>query len=291
MMKKRLFYLFALISLVVGGCKSHQIIPDDELALIFHDAFLANSYLDRGNPKRDSLLLYEPIFNRYGYTTEDVRYTMGNFSKRKSARLGDVVELAISMLEEEGERLDKVVADLDTVNQVARRKTERLYYRDSLVKVSRLRDTTRLKVVLDSIPMGDYRIESRYLVDSLDKNLSHRVQCWMERSDESRVGLVVAQLRRGGEQRFERMLTADSSVRRLVIDFWPMLRNQKRKQPHITLYELTVTRILPEEEAVESLYRREMDIRIFADDLLNLFQADSLALSADTTRLVTESAR
>jgi hypothetical protein len=113
----------------------------------------------------------------------------------------------------------------------------------------------------------------------------------MERSDESRVGLVVAQLRRGGEQRFERMLTADSSVRRLVIDFWPMLRNQKRKQPHITLYELTVTRILPEEEAVESLYRREMDIRIFADDLLNLFQADSLALSADTTRLVTESAR
>lgn len=290
-MKKSLFALLILALMVGGGCKNHRIIPDDELAQIFHDAFLANSYLDRGNPKRDSLLLYEPIFERYGYTTEDVRYTIGNFSKRKSARLGDVVELAIDRLEEEGERLDKIVADLDTVDNVARRKTQRVIYHDSLITAYRLKDTVRLRIELDSILVGDYRIESRYLVDSLDENLSHRVQCWLVRENEGRMALHSTQLRRGQELRFERTLTADTSARRLVIDFWPMQRNIKRKRPHITLYDLTITRILPAEEAVDSLYRRETAVRIFADDFLRTFiPTDSLPPAADTTRLVDESA-
>ena len=95
---KRLVLFALLIAALVPGCKRHTIISDEELALIFHDAFLANSLLQNRDARRDSLLVYEPIFERYGYTTEDVRYTIGNFSKRKSARLGDVVELAIARL-------------------------------------------------------------------------------------------------------------------------------------------------------------------------------------------------
>uniref|UniRef100_UPI0040560186 DUF4296 domain-containing protein n=1 Tax=Alistipes sp. TaxID=1872444 RepID=UPI0040560186 len=290
MKKSILYFSLLLFGLLMGACRSHKIIPDDELALIFHDAFLANSYLERGNPKRDSLLLYEPIFAHYGYTTEDVRYTIGNFSKRKSARLGDVVEQAISLLEKEGERLDKIVADLDTVNNVARRKTERLYHRDTLIKAHRLKDTVRLRIVLDSIPAGDYRIESRYLIDSLDENFGHRMQCWFERSNESRMALQSISLKRGSEQHLSRTITADSSVRRLVIDFWPSVRNVKRKRPHITLQELTITRILPAEEAIDSLYAREVRVRIFADDLLQILQTDSLPLAADTTRVAAQPA-
>ena len=93
---------YVLCGLLLGGCARHRIIPDDELALIFHDAFLTNAYLNTENVRPDSLRLYEPIFAHYGYTTEDVHYTIGNFSKRKSARLGDVVEEAIDLLEAEG---------------------------------------------------------------------------------------------------------------------------------------------------------------------------------------------
>ena len=84
------------------ACARHKIIPDDTLAKIFHDAFLTNAYLDHENIEADTLNFYEPIFQKYGYTIEDVRFTIGNFSKRKSARLGDVVEVAIAQLEKQG---------------------------------------------------------------------------------------------------------------------------------------------------------------------------------------------
>ena len=80
----------------------------------------------------DSLNLYEPIFAKYGYTTADVQYTIGNFSKRKSARLSDVVEQAIKLLETEAEHLDREVSILDTIDNVARRTFRRTLYADSL---------------------------------------------------------------------------------------------------------------------------------------------------------------
>ena len=92
----------AAFVLLLSACARHKIIPDDTLAQIFHDAFLTNAYIGSEGVKTDSLRIYEPIFARYGYTTDDVHYTIGNFSKRKSARLGDVVERAIEMLEREG---------------------------------------------------------------------------------------------------------------------------------------------------------------------------------------------
>lgn len=101
-----------LLALGALSCARHTIIPDSELALIFRDAFLANAYISNENIRTDSLRIYEPIFARYGYTTEDVYYTIGNFSKRKSARLGDVVERAIDLLEAEGKVYNREVAIL-----------------------------------------------------------------------------------------------------------------------------------------------------------------------------------
>ena len=115
---KRLIYI--LVSGLLLACSGYKIIPDEQLALIFHDAFLSNAYMQHRGMRPDSLNLYEPIFAKYGYTTADVQYTIGNFSKRKSARLSDVVEQAIKLLETEAEHLDREVSILDTIDNVAR---------------------------------------------------------------------------------------------------------------------------------------------------------------------------
>lgn len=292
MKRNLLFFLLLLLvaSLWSVGCKHHTIIPDDELALIFHDAFLANSYLNDTDAKRDSLLVYEPIFERYGYTTEDVRYTIGNFSKRKSARLGDVVERAITLLEAEGERLNRAVAALDTINHVAVRTSRRPIYRDSLVRVKRLRDTSRLTITLDSLRPGTYYMKTRYEVDSLDENRTLRAQFWLEDTTEQRFSLYTMQLRREKETLLERTFEVDTNHYRLVLSFWNPARGE-RKRPYITLRDLEIDYTLPIEEAVDSLYKRELPIRIFAHDFLTTLPADSLALPADTTRLAETPAR
>lgn len=89
--------------------------------------------------KIDSLELYEPVFSRYGYTAEDVRYTIGNFSRRKSAKLSDVVEQSIRLLEEESAYYKYEVGVLDTIDNVARRRFTRTVYSDSLIRVTRIK--------------------------------------------------------------------------------------------------------------------------------------------------------
>ena len=166
---RRIVRIFLCMFLLVlaGACARHKIIPDRKLAQIFHDAFLANAYIGSEQVDIDSLNIYEPIFAGYGYTTEDVYYTIGNFSKRKSARLGDVVELAIEMLEAEGKYYNREVAVLDTIDNVARRSFTRTVYADSLIRVGSLRDTARLRFSVDVRP-GEYNLSLKYLVDSLD---------------------------------------------------------------------------------------------------------------------------
>lgn len=278
---KRFIAILSLsaLPLLLGGCRHHTIIPDEELARIFHDAFLANSLLQNRDTKKDSLLVYEPIFERYGYTTEDVRYTIGNFSKRKSARLGDVVEQAIVLLEAEGEALTRTVAALDTVNNVARRTTRRVIRRDTLIRVSSLKDTARLRIVLDSLRPGEYRVRTRYEVDSLDMNRTLRAQVWTEDARGKQSGVYSIQLRKKREESFDRTLKADTAARRLVIDFWRPQAGE-RKRPHITLRDLEISYTLPVEQALDTLYYRQLDIRIFADEFIS-FAQDSLQLAAD----------
>ncbi len=96
------FLHIPIVALLLAGCTQRAIIPDSELVQIFRDAFVVNAYTSEQKISLDSLNIYEPIFESYGYTTQDVQYTIGNFSKRKSARLSDIVEGAIKILEREG---------------------------------------------------------------------------------------------------------------------------------------------------------------------------------------------
>lgn len=263
-MKYRIRLALLLLGLMAGACVRHKIISDEELAHIFHDAFLTNAYVSTERLSLDSLNIYEPIFARYGYTTEDVQYTIGNFSKRKSARLGDVVEEAIRMLEEEGLRYEHEVAVLDTIDNVARRTFTRTVLADSLVRVRSLRDTARLHIRLDSLLPGEYNLTVNYLVDSLDRNPGLRGSAWLIRTDGSRTSSYTFTMRRNKEERFTRRYTADSTTRELHLNLF--LPREGAKRPSVTLRDLEIRYTPPTRQAVESLYLRQLDIRIFADE-------------------------
>ncbi len=261
--------------LLSAACARHKIIPDEELALIFHDAFLTNAYISNRNLDLDSMNIYEPIFARYGYTTEDVQYTIGNFSKRKSARLGDVVEEAIALLEKEGKVYNKEVAILDTIDNVARRTFTRTVVEDSLIRVRSLRDTARLSFAIDVQP-GEYRVDLKYLVDSLDRNdRGLRSVMWLERRDSSRTSLYTTTLRRKREESLSRRFTTDTTHRRLRLQL--LTFTDKPKLPSITVTGLKVDYTPETRTAVESLYLQQLDLRIFADEFFRaVLPADSL---------------
>lgn len=252
----------ALCAFCAGACKRHTIIPDDELALIFHDAFLVNAYVNY-EAKRDSLNVYEPIFARYGYTTADVQYTIGNFSKRKSARLGDVVEQAIVLLEKEGKYYDREVAILDTINQIAERTQTRRIHTDSMVRIRSLQDTARVRIALDARP-GNYTVELDYRIDSLDRNSRLRSELWLEKQDSSRSNIVISTMWRNHDEHFKRTFKTDSTHRRVHIDL--VCFDEKPRQPSVTIRNFRVDYTPETAAAVESLYDEQLNIRIFADE-------------------------
>ena len=254
-----------LLGLMAGACVRHKIISDAGLANSFHTAVLSNPTLSAGWRSVYWLNIYEPIFARYGYTTEDVQYTIGNFSKRKSARLGDVVEEAIRMLEEEGLRYEHEVAVLDTIDNVARRTFTRTVLADSLVRVRSLRDTARLHIRLDSLLPGEYNLTVNYLVDSLDRNPGLRGSAWLIRTDGSRTSSYTFTMRRNKEERFTRRYTADSTTRELHLNLF--LPREGAKRPSVTLRDLEIRYTPPPRQAAESLSRRQLDLRTSAEEL------------------------
>lgn len=282
-------------SLLVLACSRPKIIPDETLAEIFRDAYLTNAYINKRGLSVDSLDMYSPIFERYGYTAEDVRTTINNFSKRKSARLSDVVDVAADMLEAESARLGKEVAVLDSVNNIAMRRFTRTLYRDSTLHITNLRDTSQYNIVIDNIHPGEFRINMDYRVDTTDTWSSRRVAFWFERADSSQFARQNYTLQKSGrdEHLYRTLTLSDTSARRLAIclvDVTPPTRplakndkNGKKTKTDVTFKNIRVVHIPAAGAAVDSLYSRQMDIRIFAEDFISLFQpqravtADSLA--------------
>ena len=73
---------------------------------------LVNAYLQhkRNSVELDSMNIYEPILAKYGYTKEDMHYTLNKISRQKSASLGNVADYMINTLTAESDVLAEKVA-------------------------------------------------------------------------------------------------------------------------------------------------------------------------------------
>lgn len=272
---KYIAIVVASIATIVG-CSGPKEIPDKDLVNIVHDAYLANAYMAEAGIREDSLQLYEPIFKRYGYTMADLQHTLMTFNERKSAMLSDIMSAVHRRLDAEADREAKKMIVLDTIDNLAKRTYTRTIYADSLIRVKRMRDTTKLRITIEDIVPAEYTVTFEYLIDTLDENLNSRVEAYLLRSDSSQVSRHTLMLSRHREGKYSRKFTTDTSHRQLYINMYYHPQNEESKLPDITIRNFKIVRVLPTEVSVDSLYYEQLNLNIINHALMTGFTADTI---------------
>ena len=283
--KRRILILIcALMPLLSSvGCQDQRVIPDKDLINIFHDAYLANAYIGECGINEDSLYLYEPIFDRYGYTVEDMQYTLKTFSERKSALLSDLMMEVSARLEREAKVEQRKIVVLDTIDNVAKRRYTRTVYEDSLIHVKRLRDTNDLRIKIKDLTTGDYTISFDYFIDTLDENRNSRILVYAMKSDTLETMRHSMMLNRYRIASYTRKLSIDSTHTEIFIDMFYHPINEEIKLPNIKIMNFKVVRVLPTEQSVDSLYRKQLGIRLLNYDTMMGFTADTVKVEERET--------
>ena len=108
-MKRFLHIVLALV--VAAACQGPRVIPKDTLTDIYEEMFLADQLVrERGIPSAqlDTLLVYEAIFNKYGYNTDDYQNSVRHYLKDPE-RFAKVFDEVARRLDEEVKSLDKLI--------------------------------------------------------------------------------------------------------------------------------------------------------------------------------------
>lgn len=278
---KRFFSLSLLLAVIASvGCNKPRVIPDEVLSDIFRDAMLINAYYNvKSDQSPDSLNIYEPVFARYGYTAEDVQYTVDNISRRKNARLGDVAERMISSLDERMQYLNRESAKLDTIENIAFRRYTRALLGDTTIVAKTAADSTKLRLYLYNIHPGYYRFTSLYSLDSLDKSAGRRYRIYFEREDSTRREFSEGSLMRRAETQINQnhlLIDSEDDIARLVIDFYHFdddMEKKKRTVPKITIHDIRVDYTPPAEYCMKRMLDEQTQMRIFSDTLIHTIEA------------------
>ena len=105
------FLHIVLVLLVAVACQRTRIIPKDTLADIYTDMFLADQKVREQNippTQMDTMLVYEAVFEKYGYDTDDYLNSV-RFYLKDPERFAKVFESVAKRLEGEVNALDKII--------------------------------------------------------------------------------------------------------------------------------------------------------------------------------------
>lgn len=268
-------FLPVMLAGFIISCNSPKEISDHELGEIFHDAMLVNAYIQHNRQKElDSMNIYEPILAKYGYTKEDMHYTLNKITRRKSASLANVADYMISSLSEESDRLGKDVAKHDTINNVVMRRYKQIIYQDSAIVATTEADTSLVQISIPHAQPGHYRIEAEYTLDKKDKGIGRRYFIsWMNYDTLVR-NISNSPLVSGHRGRIfcdAWIKEEDSMANNLLIDFTRFnLKKHRLKKTPITIHDIKITYSPPVKESHERLFREQSQMRIFSDTMINL---------------------
>ena len=111
------FLHIVLVLLLAVACRGPRVIPKDTMTDIYTDMFIADQMVrdaDIPRAQMDTMLLYEAVFEKYGYDTEDYLYSL-RFYLKDPERFGKVFENVAKRLEGEVEALKKIVELRDRI--------------------------------------------------------------------------------------------------------------------------------------------------------------------------------
>uniref|UniRef100_UPI004056B7FE DUF4296 domain-containing protein n=1 Tax=Alistipes sp. TaxID=1872444 RepID=UPI004056B7FE len=273
-------YIIAAFALAMSavGCSGPKVIPDNDLINIIHDAYIANAYMNECNIREDSLYVYEPIFQRYGYTMTDMQYTLRTFNERKSAMLSDIMSEVYRRLDAESDIEAAKMVVLDTIDNIAKRTYTRTIYADSLIRAKRMKDTTKLRITIEDLVPGEYTVSFTYLIDTLDENRNSRVEAYALRNDSTQSLRHTLMLSRYREGKYSRKFSIDTSHKELFINMFYHPMNEESALPDITITDFKVVRVLPLEVSIDSLYQHQLNLQIINHRLMTGFTADTVRI-------------
>lgn len=113
-MRKGLLYIVvaALLSFSAFSCRDRaRVIPEKDMEKIYHDMFLTDQVLQKDNKirrKADTMLVYEPVFRSYGYTTDDFRLSQEEYLKDPE-EFGKLMKRVSDRLEKEGAQIGEQI--------------------------------------------------------------------------------------------------------------------------------------------------------------------------------------
>ena len=113
------FCHIVLLLLVVAACRGPRVIPRAKMVDIYCDMFMADQIVRVNDvPQRamDTLLVYEAVFEKYGYDTDDYMHSV-RYYLRDPERFAKVFEEVAERLQGKAKALDPIVEHMDWVAQ------------------------------------------------------------------------------------------------------------------------------------------------------------------------------
>lgn len=114
---RKVLHIVAVLAVVAVSCRGPRMIPKDDLTDIYYDMFLLDQQV-REDPElrsqADTTLVYEAIFNKYGYDTDDYLFSLETYLKDPE-RFARVMEDVGRRFQDQADELEKEIERLDRI--------------------------------------------------------------------------------------------------------------------------------------------------------------------------------
>lgn len=94
---------------VLSSCRDSRVIDEDDMAKIYAEMLMTDQWINSNpNVRRiaDTSLVYEPILRKYGYSSEDYRYSL-NYYLEHNKDFAEIMKKTLSILERKQAALEK----------------------------------------------------------------------------------------------------------------------------------------------------------------------------------------
>ncbi len=256
-MKYRTVIAIAAI-LAMSACGGPKTIPDNTLGNIFRDIYMVDAFTSQvNNIDYDSVDIYLPVLQKYGYDNEDFLHTLASFSKRKSARLSAIVDDAYNKLSASADSLGRKVNILDYIDSIAFAESKTVVYRDSLIQIRSKADSAAMKLKIPASE-GRYTLTYYYLLDSLYGNRNLYNRHYIRNANGRNIASGSVRLTPSVLKKFyTTTLNSPEGADSLEMNFGGYPPNPKRM--HLTIDSLVIEYYPTREVALEKLFRSYID--------------------------------